>query len=226
MNYRRIVPNSISGLSLFFGFFSILKSFEGDFFWAPVYIILAVVADSLDGRAARLLNCQGEFGVQLDSLCDLVSFGVAPGILIYQFALYDLGIIGKFIAGFYTFMGAMRLARFNVNTSSVHGYFQGMPIPAGACCLATYVLSGYNFSIIYTTIFTFSISFILYSSIKFPDCKEKGNPISPLSVVSVFLATLIGIYLLFQNPKGWIFVLMLIYTLAGVFNFALEVLHK
>ena len=68
--------------------------------------------------------CQGEFGVQLDSLCDLGSFGIAPAILIYQYALTDLGLWGQIIAGIYTFCGAMRLARFNVNSSVVHGYFQ------------------------------------------------------------------------------------------------------
>jgi CDP-diacylglycerol--serine O-phosphatidyltransferase len=100
----------------------------------------------MDGRAARLLGVSGPFGVEMDSMCDLGAFGVAPAILIYQFGMTDLGWLGKFIAGFYTCMGAMRLARFNVNVTAVHGYFQGMPIPAGACVIATYVLSGFNFS--------------------------------------------------------------------------------
>ena len=142
---RRIVPNSISSLSLIFGVLSIFDSFEGNFARASIFIILAVIADSLDGRAARFLGVGGsEFGKELDSLCDLGSFGVAPAILIYCYGLTDLGIIGKLIASIFTICGAMRLARFNVSVSDVKGYFQGMPIPGGACVLATYVLSGYQ----------------------------------------------------------------------------------
>jgi phosphatidylserine synthase len=110
----------------------------------------------MDGRAARLLGVSGPFGVEMDSMCDLGAFGVAPAILIYQFGMTDLGWLGKFIAGFYTFMGAMRLARFNVNVTAVHGYFQGMPIPAGACVIATYVLSGFNFPTYFTALLTFA----------------------------------------------------------------------
>lgn len=146
MNYRRIVPNSISSISLIFGVLSIFKTFEHDFFYAAVFIILAVLADSMDGRAARLLGVSGDFGKELDSLCDLGSFGVAPAIMIYHYGMTELGLAGQIIAAFFTIGGAMRLARFNVNAATVKGYFQGMPIPAGACCLATYVLSGYTFS--------------------------------------------------------------------------------
>lgn len=226
MNYRRIVPNSISGTSLILGILAIFKSFEGDFFWAPIFIILAVLADACDGRAARLLKCQGEFGVQLDSLCDLGSFGVAPAIMIYQYALTDLVLTGQIIAGLFTFAGAMRLARFNVNASTVHGYFQGMPIPAGACCLATYVLSGFNFGAMNVAVMTFIIAILLYSEVKFPDCKGKGNPLGPVAVLPLVIALVIGGYLLLQNPQGWPFVLMFIYTLAGVLNFFYRMVVK
>lgn len=219
MNYRRIVPNSISGFSLLLGVISIFKSFEGNFFWAAVLIILAILADACDGRAARFLNCQGEFGVQLDSLCDLGSFGVAPAILIYQYALTDLGLWGQIIAGIYTFCGAMRLARFNVNSSVVHGYFQGMPIPAGACFLATYVLSGFDFGPILTAVFVLFVACLLYSNVKFPDCKNPKNLLGPLKLSPLVLAVALGAYMLWQNPQGWIFTLMCVYTFAGVFNF-------
>ena len=89
MNYRRIIPNSISALSLTFGVLSIFDTFEGNFSRAAIFIILAVIADSMDGRAARFLGVGGgEFGKELDSLCDLGSFGVAPAILIYQYGRF------------------------------------------------------------------------------------------------------------------------------------------
>ena len=91
MNYRRIVPNTISGISLVLGVVSIFYTLEQNYFLAAVCIVLSVAADSLDGRAARALGVSGPFGVEMDSLCDLGAFGVAPAILIYQFALTDLG---------------------------------------------------------------------------------------------------------------------------------------
>ena len=215
MNYKRIVPNTISGISLVLGVFSIFYTQEQNYFMAAVCIVLSVVADSLDGRAARALGVQGPFGVEMDSLCDLGAFGVAPAILIYQFALTDLGWWGKIIAGLSTFFGAMRLARFNVNTSVVHGYFQGMPIPAGACCIATYVISGFNFTPVAAGIMTLAVALILYSNVKFPDFKGKGNPMYRYPVI---VAVLIGAYLLWQKPSGWPFVGMFTYFIAGVIN--------
>ena len=215
MNYKRIVPNTISGISLVLGVFSIFYTQEQNYFMAAICIILSVVADSLDGRAARALGVSGPFGVEMDSLCDLGAFGVAPAILIYQFALTDLGWWGKIIAGLYAFFGCMRLARFNVKTSVVHGYFQGMPIPAGACCIATYVLSGFQFTPFVSGIMTLAVALILYSNVKFPDFKGKGNPMYRYPVI---LAVLIGGYLLAQRPSAWPFVGMFTYFIAGVIN--------
>lgn len=216
MNYRRIVPNSISSISLIFGILSIFKTFEHDFFYAAVFIILAVLADSMDGRAARLLGVSGDFGKELDSLCDLGSFGVAPAIMIYHYGMTELGLAGQIIAAFFTIGGAMRLARFNVNAATVKGYFQGMPIPAGACCLATYVLSGYTFSPMMVAVMTFVIAVIMYSNVKFPDFKGKGNP---MFVAPVVVALVIGAYMIYERPAAWPFILMFTYTVAGIINY-------
>lgn len=216
MNYRRIVPNSISSISLIFGVLSIFKTFEHDFFYAAVFIILAVLADSMDGRAARLLGVSGDFGKELDSLCDLGSFGVAPAIMIYHYGMTELGLAGQIIAAFFTIGGAMRLARFNVNAATVKGYFQGMPIPAGACCLATYVLSGYTFSPMMVAVMTFVIAVIMYSNVKFPDFKGKGNP---MFVAPVVVALVIGAYMVYERPAAWPFILMFTYTVAGIINY-------
>lgn len=215
MNYRRIVPNSISSLSLVLGIVSIFESIAGNFTTAAILIILAVVADSLDGRAARLLGVSGEFGKELDSLCDVCSFGVAPAIMIYLYALQDLGLTGQVLAACFTIGGAMRLARFNINTSSVKGYFQGMPIPAGACCLATYVLSGYSWGAIEVAALTLAIALIMYSNVKYPDFKGKGNPMHMLPVV---VALALGGFMLLQRFEAWPFIAMFTYTFAGVIN--------
>ena len=197
MNYRRIIPNSISALSLTFGVLSIFDTFEGNFSRAAIFIILAVIADSMDGRAARFLGVGGgEFGKELDSLCDLGSFGVAPAILIYQYGMTDLGLLGKLIASIFTICGAMRLARFNVNVGEVKGYFQGMPIPAGACVLATYVLSDYSFSTYFVAILTFVIGCIMYSNVKFPDFKGKGEKIYLVSKIGALLLFAVILFIL------------------------------
>jgi CDP-diacylglycerol--serine O-phosphatidyltransferase len=161
MNYklRRLVPNSISSLSLVLGVLSIFMSIEKDFFHAALFIVLAMIADSLDGRAARFLGVAGgRFGIEMDSLCDLASFGVAPAIMIYQYGMTELGMTGMVISSFFTIGGALRLARFNCNVDDVKGYFQGMPIPAGACCLATYVLSGYQADAWYVAALSFGVA--------------------------------------------------------------------
>ncbi len=215
MNYKRIVPNSFSSASLIFGILSIFKSMEGDFFWAPIFIVLAVLADSCDGRAARLLGVSGPFGAELDSLCDLGSFGVAPAIMIYCYSLKDLGLTGQIIASLFAIGGAMRLARFNVNLSTVHGYFQGMPVPGAACCLAAYVFSKGTLSVELVAAMTVAYALIMYSNIKYPDFKGHGNPLYRLPVM---VAVAIGAVMLYMMPSAWMFVALFTYTLIGVVN--------
>lgn len=219
MNYklRRLVPNGISSLSLVLGVLSIFMSIEKDFFHAALFIVLAMLADSMDGRAARFLGVAGgRFGIEMDSLCDLASFGVAPAIMIYQYGMQDLGMTGMVIASFFTIGGALRLARFNCNVDDIKGYFQGMPIPAGACCLATYVLSGYQAPAWYVAALTFGVAVIMYSEVKYPDFKGKGNP---MFLAPCVVALAIGVYMLYQTPSAWPFIAMFTYTIAGVINF-------
>ena len=215
MEWRRIIPNSISSTNLMLGVFSIFETVAGNFDLAAIYIILAVAVDACDGRAARMLGVAGPFGVELDSLCDVCSFGVAPAVMIYFYGLTELGFLGQFVAALFAVWGAMRLARFNINVSAVHGYFQGMPIPGGACVLATFVLSHYDVPQYLVAILTFVVGCILYSSIRFPDFKGKGNPLFKLPVIVAFA---VGALLLYANPQGWPFVVMFTYTAAGIIN--------
>lgn len=221
MDYRRLVPNSISSASLIFGILSIFQTIEGNFVLAPIFIVIAVILDSLDGRAARALGVGGgDFGKEMDSLCDMCSFGVAPAIMIYQYGMTELGVIGQIIAGLFAVGGCLRLARFNCNTGVVHGYFQGMPIPAGACFLATYVLSswvlgGFKFSPYIVAVLTLVIAVIMYSDVRFPDFKGKGNPMYKLPVI---VALVIGAVMLYLNTGSWPFIIMFTYTIAGIIN--------
>jgi len=136
-----VLPNLITTGNLFFGFFSIVKSLRGEFHWAASALLLAAVFDVLDGRVARLTKTNSEFGVQYDSLCDLVSFGLAPAFLMYQYGLNSFGRIGWIACFLFLACGALRLARFNVQSSigKASGDFTGLPIPMAAAVIATFV---------------------------------------------------------------------------------------
>jgi CDP-diacylglycerol--serine O-phosphatidyltransferase len=136
-----VLPNLLTTGNLFFGYFSVVKSLQGQFGVACLAILLASIFDVLDGRVARLTHGTSEFGVQYDSLCDLVSFGMAPAFLMYQFGLSNYGRIGWILCFVFLACGALRLARFNVQSSigKASGDFTGLPIPMAAIVVATYI---------------------------------------------------------------------------------------
>jgi CDP-diacylglycerol---serine O-phosphatidyltransferase len=128
-----ILPNLFTLAALFGGFYGIVMAMNGRFHEAAIGIFCAMVLDSLDGRVARMTNTQSAFGEQMDSLCDMVSFGAAPALIAYIWALKDLGRWGWIAAFVYVACASLRLARFNVNTAVVDKrYFQGLPSPAAA----------------------------------------------------------------------------------------------
>ena len=214
---RAWVPSLFTSLNLVFGMLSIFSTFEGRYNSAAIFIILALVADGLDGRVARAMGVSSDFGKELDSLCDLGSFGVAPGILIYELALRDLGIIGQLAAVVFAVCGALRLARFNISTDVVHGYFMGMPIPSGGCIVATFALSGLVLPPVVTAIGTVLYGYLMISTVRYPDFKGKGNPIAmPAAVVGI----VVGLLPLFFAPSMQLipFLLFFLYTMVGLVN--------
>lgn len=134
-----LLPNLFTTASLFAAFYSIVASMKGQFEIAIIAIFIGMVADGLDGRIARLTNTQTEFGAQYDSLSDMVTFGVAPSLLIYNLCLAQLGKIGWLVAFVYTATVALRLARFNTQLEIADKrYFQGLPCPASAAVMASF----------------------------------------------------------------------------------------
>lgn len=135
-----ILPNLFTLAALFCGFYSIVMAVNGRFDLSALGVFCAMVFDSLDGRVARMTNTQSAFGEQMDSLADMVSFGAAPALISYIWALRDLGRWGWFAAFVYCACAALRLARFNVNTGVVDKrYFQGLPSPAAAALVAGFI---------------------------------------------------------------------------------------
>ena len=136
-----LLPNAFTTAALFCGFYAIVMSMNQRFEYAAWAIFIAMILDSLDGRIARLTNTQSEFGAQYDSLSDMVSFGAAPALVIYEWSLRGLGKLGWIAAFVYCAGAALRLARFNTNIEVVDKrFFQGLPSPAAAAMVAGFVL--------------------------------------------------------------------------------------
>jgi len=142
---RAVVPSLFTVLNMFCGFISIIHSSRGEFVQASWFIILAAGFDSLDGVMARITKSSSEFGVQIDSLSDVVSFGTAPAFMVYQIALFSLGGLGILISSLVMIFGGLRLARFNVQLVGFDkDHFVGLPIPAVAITIASFTLNYYT----------------------------------------------------------------------------------
>jgi CDP-diacylglycerol--serine O-phosphatidyltransferase len=174
-----ILPNLFTSLNLFFGFFAIILSIEGNFTLAATLIIIAGLCDGLDGKIARATRTTSKFGVEYDSLADLVSFGIAPAIMFYLWVLTPLGRLG-WLAGFlFAVCGALRLARFNTQAGSAgNDFFTGLPIPAAAGTLATMILFcqrlGLTESIppVFFMLSLYGLSFLMVSTIRYHSFKK------------------------------------------------------
>ncbi|HTO94537.1 MAG TPA: CDP-diacylglycerol--serine O-phosphatidyltransferase [Bacteroidota bacterium] len=141
---RAVVPSLFTVLNMFCGFLSLIHSSAGDYVSASWFIILAAGFDAFDGIMARITKSSSEFGVQIDSLSDVVSFGAAPAFLVYRLSLSALGSAGVLLSSLVMIFGGLRLARFNVQlTGFDKEYFKGLPIPASAITLASFTLNFY-----------------------------------------------------------------------------------
>lgn len=146
VNKKIAVPSFFTLMNLFSGFLAIISVSQGDFVRAAWLIALAGLFDVFDGLMARLANATSDFGIELDSISDMVSFGVAPGFLIYSWSLYELGFVGIIVSALPPLCGAVRLARFNVNArlQPTKDHFIGLPIPAQAIILGAFFLTFRN----------------------------------------------------------------------------------
>jgi len=209
------IPNGLTSLNLIFGIFAILMVFKAEFTYAAYCVVLALAADSLDGRAARYFGVSGEFGKELDSLCDLGSFGVAPAVMAYVFMLKDFGFAGYAVTAFFACCVAFRLARFNVNVSNVKGYFMGLPSPAGGAVVATFIMMEYRAPGWIFPLFVAIVGYLMISTIKYPEFKGHGEKIKPAPVLITLSS--VGI-LLYIRPDSWLFAPFFAYTLLGPIN--------
>ena len=173
-----LLPNILTTGALFGGFYAVLSGFSGQYEWAAMAIFTAMVFDGLDGRVARMTNTQSDFGVQYDSLSDMVSFGVAPAVVAYGWGVSDLGKLGLAAAFVYASCAALRLARFNVQAELGDSKtFTGLPSPAAAALVAGFVWSTYEIESILAlsiagAVLTAVAGLLMVSNFKYPSFKE------------------------------------------------------
>jgi CDP-diacylglycerol---serine O-phosphatidyltransferase len=222
-----IVPKLVTTANMFCGFYSIVASMKSDFPAAAWAIVAAAIFDMLDGRIARLAKATSQFGVEYDSLSDLISFGVAPSILLFQWALLPFDRLGWLAAFLFTTCGALRLARFNVNSGSQpKGFFQGLPIPMAAGMVATFVIfnqtldwpaenpvSGISKNTL-VLILTFGLASLMVSTIRFPSFKEV-NWRSRASFGYLMVAV-ISMVLIAVKPEVTLFLILSSYIVASL----------
>ena len=227
-----LLPNLFTALSLLAGVFAILRAGQGDFVAAGWAVVFAAFMDMLDGRVARLIDAQSDFGAQFDSLCDIVSFGVAPAIIAYEWGLDSMGRIGFATSFFFCATSAVRLARFNLHLgSSDPNYFVGLPTPIAGVTAATLVLVfGDDNSLgnsLLLTIVLLVLSVSMVSEIRYYSFKKlnvRARLSSPLLILLWLLIFSLFALMMLEFRAGGILVVASIYLLLGYWNFVLQVI--
>ena len=215
-----LLPNLFTTAALFAGFYAIVAATKGHFETAAIAIYVAMLLDGLDGRVARLTNTQSDFGAEYDSLADMISFGLAPALVMYEWALSGMGKLGWLAAFIYTASAALRLARFNTQVGiSDKRYFQGLASPAAAAIVAGMVWVGdiyvpdgpvlqYTSLVMTLAAGLLMVSNVRYHSFKGIDLKGKVPFMAMLIIVAVFV-------LVTYDPPSVLFSIFLVYALSG-----------
>lgn len=218
-----LLPNLLTTAGLFSGFFAIVSSMNGRFEAAAVAIFVAMIFDGLDGRVARMTNTQSEFGAEYDSMADMVSFGVAPALVAYNWGLAGLGKIGWLAAFIYVAGAALRLARFNTQIGVADSrFFQGLASPAAAALVAgliwvgvEYEVNGQDYGIIVAFV-TGIAGLLMVSNFKYNSFKEL-NLQGKVPFVALLLIMLIFVVVA-TEPALVLFIVFALYALAGPIN--------
>lgn len=217
-----LIPNILTTGNLFSGLASVVLVFHGKFEAAAIAILIAMIFDVLDGTSARLTDSTSEFGVEYDSLSDLISFGLAPGFLIYVWALQSPGMLGAAVMFAYVACGALRLARFNVIGSSGDSrFFMGLPIPAAAGFIATFYIFDKHIGHLSEVVLPYVVialsllmSFLMVSTVKYRSAKQltfQGHHHFMYLVWAVLILVSVLAY-----PQLMLFMICLGYAMSGL----------
>lgn len=218
-----ILPNLFTSGNLFCGFFAIVATFNGRFIHASIAILAAGVFDVLDGKIARLSGANSRFGIEYDSLADLISFGLAPALLVFSWALKPYGRVGWLAAFLFLACGALRLARFNVQTVTLESkFFTGLPIPAAACVIALTVLLHHRLGFWNTPcqvsllVMIYFLAFLMVSNIRYFGIKGldlfRRKPFRSLVILVLCIIVVVA------EPEITLFSIFALYVLSGPAN--------
>ena len=229
-----ILPNLVTTASLFAGFYSLVATLNRDYYTAAIMIFVSAVCDGLDGKVARMTGTTSKFGVEYDSLADVVAFGVTPALMVYSWALRPYGRLGWLAAFLFAACGALRLARFNVQVNTVESKrFVGLPIPAAACMVAATVLflqhlnrlpqelfqAPFMFKRLALITLIYLLAFLMVSNFRYYSFKDpaliRRQPFGFLLLAVVLLIVVAA------EPVVMVFAIMLTYVLSGPVGFLL-----
>ena len=220
------LPNTFTALNMGCGFASVVFAINGDIYKAAMILILGAIFDSVDGRVARMTGTQSAFGEQFDSMSDVVSFGVAPAMLIWSHFLRDTGRLGLMVSFVFLLCGALRLARFNANIDRVSSnYFQGLPIPGAAMAIVGFCLLSTEFSFLVemkfiSIVYTLFFYFLMISNIPFNSFKKsdwvRTHRKRALFLIFILLAAT------FVYEQYMIAAIILTYVIASILYFILN----
>ena len=193
LEFRHILPNMVTSGNLLCGLFSLILVLHGRYVPAAWLVFFAVIFDGFDGKVARMLGGGSQFGMEFDSLADLVSFGTAPAILMYQVSMRGLHIFGAAAACFFALCVALRLARFNV--VHVPGPFQGLPCPAGGLFVSSFVLAGLKLPAWAMVCVLVCVGLLMISSIPYANMKKltkkTANPVKFFALFTMFVLSFV-----------------------------------
>lgn len=217
-NLIYILPNLFTASSIFVGVISIVEASQNNFTLASWLILLALLFDGLDGRVARVTNTTSQFGVEFDSLADIISFGIAPAMLLYFYIGHYFGRFGILVSALYVIFGAIRLARFNISTAKTNpNVFIGLPIPTAAVFISMWILLFYKYSLQnYALILLFlalGVSILMVSNFRYPSFK-KIQLYKPMVFKTMIGLMLVASLLYLYSAEGFAIVI-LAYTLYG-----------
>lgn len=215
--FAKTLPSMFTVGNLFLGIVAIIVAFQGHWQYAAIMVIIGMFLDGLDGRVARMLNAQSEFGKELDSLSDVISFGVAPALIMYVAILQDMGFFGWIITAIFPICGALRLARFNVDPG-VPGFFIGLPITAAGGVLATMALySEMTVGPMFHVLGMLLLSYLMISRVRYPNFKNVGMPRRTYWIVPLFLVAIAVVAMRYPEhfPK-FVFFPLAIYAAYGL----------
>ncbi|HEX7056468.1 MAG TPA: CDP-diacylglycerol--serine O-phosphatidyltransferase [Bacilli bacterium] len=211
------LPSLFTVANLVLGVIAIILTFNDRADYAAMMVIVAMLMDGLDGRVARALNVQSEFGKELDSLSDVISFGVAPAFVMYVAAFQTVNPAAAWVAtAIFPICGALRLARFNVQSPHL-GYFVGLPIPAAGGVLATLALFHNELSVAFLLVSELILSFLMISTVKYPSYKKAGIPKSAKWVLPIIVVGAVIVAIRYPGTLSkLVFVPLVLYALYGI----------